>query len=118
MLSRKPGRLLRGVAFQGEFNKPVQQVTVWNSCILPHLRIHADRRKARDGIDFIDEQLASGGFTQEIHPAHAFATHGGEAGHGQAAHFCRVFRGKLGGEFNLREVQFVFVFIVVELAGG
>src|ERR1035441_2153116 len=52
--------------------------------VLPHLRIHADRGEAGDGIDLVDIQLAGGGFQQKIDAPHALAFHRAVAFHRQA----------------------------------
>src|ERR1017187_3041429 len=81
-LPREPGRPLLLVTLQRQGDQPVKQRGKAHAAMLPHLRIHADRGEAGDGIDLVDIQLSGGGFEQKIDPAHAFALHRAVAFHG------------------------------------
>src|SRR5262245_61678708 len=52
--SREAGGLLHLVAIQRQSDQAVEQVGKANAAVFPHLGVHADRCKARDGIDLVD----------------------------------------------------------------
>ena len=84
-----------GVSFESEINQSSDQLRVRQARRFPHFRIHADGRKAGDGVGLVDIEFAGGGFEQEVHACHTLAVNRLVAGHGQALDFPGLFRCKI-----------------------
>src|SRR5438445_10759582 len=100
-LSAKTGSLALAMTLQRQLDQAVYQFWVGEAARLPHLRIHADGREPRNGIDLIDEYLLGRRLHQKIDAGHSFATHRLIAGDRQALHFARLLRVEVRGQYRL-----------------
>ena len=73
------------MVFHGQLYQPVNQFGIGYPGILPKLRIHADLRKSRDGIDFINIKLFIGR-EENIHSCHTLAFQHAKCLQGQILH--------------------------------
>src|SRR6185312_15729068 len=91
------GGFLLLVALHGQFDQPVNELSVGDAGVFPHLRIHADGSEAGDGVDLVDVEFAGRFFAEEIDAAHSFAAYGAEAFDREAAHLGNLGRRHVRG---------------------
>src|ERR1700761_9647761 len=113
-LSRESRGALALVPFERKLDQLVEQRRKGYPTVFPHLRIHADRREARDGVDLVDVELVRRSFEEKIHAPHAFAINRAEALHSQPPQLVGLLRCKIRRDFRARFVEQVFIFVIVE----
>ena len=103
--------------FNGEVHEVVDQLRVGHAARRPQLRVHADRGKARQGVDFVHVGLAGGGFEEEIHPRQPGGVDRLEGGHRHGAQVVGEAGINIGRDAQFaRCVVAVFRFVIVKLA--
>jgi len=90
------------VLFERQFDQFVDQIPKRDAASLPHLWIHTDRRKAGDGVHFVQENLAAFFFQKEIDAGQAAQFQGAECGYGELLDLFQLCRFQLRRNQQLR----------------
>jgi len=80
-----------GVSVESERDQTVDDLGKRDAARLPHPRKQADRGEARDGVDFVHQDLLALAFHEEVHPRHAVALEYLVSASGQQTHVALAF---------------------------